>query len=97
MKMKFEITYCSNYNGCCITATIDGKEIDEYDPTHGKKIEAVQSAIVSEAYKDVIKRGRHEGEYNGDIDDLEEFATNAVKEQFGTDVEITFEEDSQST
>lgn len=95
--MKIEITYCSNYNGCCITATIDGKEVGEDDPTYGKKIEAAQNAIIEEAYKDVIKTGRHEGEYNGDIDDLEEFAINTVREQFGYDVEITFEEDSSST
>ncbi len=93
--MKVEVTYQSGYNGC--TVTVDGADEFTTDVALKVKIEAVQDAIINEAYKDVIKRGRHEGEFNGDIDELEEFATKAVKDQFGADVEVTFEEDSTSS
>lgn len=94
--MKVEVTYCSNYNGCMVQVHEGGNTYTEFEPKYKEKIEAVQSAIINEAFKDVIKSGRHEGEYNGDIDELELFAVKTVREQFG-DVTVTFEEDSSST
>lgn len=95
--MKIDVTYCSNYNGCQVLVIQGPKTFSEFEPEFKEKIEAVQDKIIEEAYKDVIKRGRHQGEFNGDIDDLEEFAKKVVHEQFGDAVEFVFEEDSSST
>lgn len=97
--MKVEVTYCSNYNGCMVQVHEDGNTYTEFDPKYKEKIEAVQTAVIGEAYNDVIKGGRHEGEFNGNINKLERFAVKTVREQFG-DVNmltVTFEEDSSST
>lgn len=83
---KVHVTYQSGYNGC----DVDG----DVTPTQQQ---AIIDAVVNEAYKDVIKSGRHEGEFNGDIDELEEFAIKTVKDTVGADVVVTFEEDSMSS
>ena len=104
---KIEINYQSNYNGCTVFVhTADDPEngLDAFDVEYTvkdadtlKKVETLQGAVVEEAYKAVIKSGRLEGTFNGDIDELCEFAFNKARELFGDDVEIDFEEDDSST
>lgn len=83
--MIVKVVYCSNYNGANVE--VDGKYGE------GVKADAVMDAVIdfgSEKCSD-------DGEYYGNIDDVEEVAIKAVKEAYGDDVQVEFEEDSTST
>jgi hypothetical protein len=104
MLTKIKIEYQANYNGCSVLCYFNGEEdgfddfdVQRKDPDLHVKVEALQDAVIDKAYEDVIKEGRHQGEFNGDTDDLKEFAVNRAKEVFGEGVEIVFEVDDSST
>jgi hypothetical protein len=89
-----KVTYCSNYNGCYISTPVDGDEcsLDEF-PEHAEKYGKVVTDIVDFAVDDCDE----DGEFEGSIKALREFATKVVKEAFGKNVKVTFEVDSFST
>ena len=80
-----KITYCSNYNGANVE--VNGKYPDD------SKAETVIDTVVNFA----VDNCNGEGMFYGDIDDVEEVAIKAVKDVYGNDVEVVFEEDSVSS
>ena len=104
---KVEIDYQSNYNGCTVLLHVvldDGCEdvLDSFDvkelcPQYLSAVETVQNAVIEEAYKDVIKSGRHEGEFNGSTNKLKTFALTVAATHFSDISNITFTVDDSST
>ena len=79
-----KVTYCSNYNG----AYLDSDDVDV-----AKHDEDIITTIVDYAVDDCDD----DGGYNGDIDLLKEFCIKTVREAFGADVVVEFEEDTISS
>lgn len=84
--IKVKVAYQSNYNGASVE--VDGEYADYKDPKARKVIDAVVDAGSSNC--------SDEGEFYGDIDDLEEVAKKVVLATYGK-VDFEFEEDSIST
>lgn len=83
--MLVKVTYCSNYNGA--TVEVDGQYTDDN----------LSRDVIDKVVDAGADNCNEEGEFYGDIDDLEEVAIKAVKDIYGPDVEVAFEEDSVSS
>ena len=78
------VTYCSNYNGAYLAS--DDVDVSTHD-------EDIITTIVDFAVDDCDD----DGGYNGDIILLEEFCVKTVRDAFGADVNVIFEEDTISS
>lgn len=86
MVKKVKVTYQSNYNGCSVSFENDL-------PMNTVEADRVIVDVTDLAYDDCDE----DGVYQGDIDEVKEFAVQSVKKHFGDDVDVIFEEDSSST
>ena len=79
---KVHVEYQSNYNGCSVK--VNGVDYADDD---------FEDAVVDYAGDDCDE----DGEYMGDVSNVEEFAENYAKKKYGDDVIFTFEDDSISS
>lgn len=97
---KIQVTYFSRYNGCSVMLYVEGEvdPLDEYEvkrrlPHLSTKVNAVQDAIVEQAYHDCDE----DGEFQGIESRLRAFAISAVQQHFGAAIPIEFNIDEHSS
>lgn len=83
-KMKIQVIHQTQYNGVELVCN------DE-----------LPQLLVNECEETIVNHGQRyydeDGCYQGDMNQLENFSIQTVKEIFGNDVEVTFEEDNTSS
>ena len=92
MISHIRVEYQSQVNGCNLTDVTTGEELMKWGPSIDLRAEEVADAVCDYG----INYVDDDGEFYGDIDDVESIARRAVALHFGPEVIVTFVEDAQT-